>query len=89
MSEEKIETKKEKGMSNPYPVKEKEVIIKRGKSIEISMERSDLIEVLETNDGVTFSCKDGVMIYITDIDMPNGSKNIMKNTANSFRGKIL
>ena len=93
MSNEKVEEKiKEKGMTNPHPTKgskEEEVIIKRGKSIIISMKRSDLLELLETNDGVSFNCKDGVHIYVTDIDMPNGSKNIMKNTANSFVGKKL
>ena len=81
---------KEKGMINPHPVKIKdEVIIKRGPNIKISMNRSDLIEVLETNDGISFSCRDGVHIYVTDIDMPNGAKNIMKNTSNSFIGKKL
>jgi hypothetical protein len=65
-----------------------EATIKRGK-IEIKLDRSDLIEVQETNDGISFNCKYGVHIYVTDLDMPNGAKNIIKNTSNSFEGKKL
>ena len=65
-----------------------EAVIKRG-NIEIKLNRSDLIEVHETNDGVSFNCKHGVHIYITDPEMPNGTKNIIKNTSQSFEGNKL
>ena len=62
------------------------IIIKKG-SINLELKRSDLVEVHETNDGLSFNCKYGIHIYLTDIDMPNGTKNLIRNTANSFEGK--
>jgi hypothetical protein len=62
-----------------------EVIIKKGK-IKTILDRTDLIEVSETPDGVNFSIKGGLLLALMDPDMPSGTKQVIKNTADSFPG---
>jgi hypothetical protein len=62
-----------------------EVIIKKGNSKTI-LERTDLIEVSETPDGVNFTIKGGLVLSVMDPDMPSGTKQIIKNTADSYPG---
>jgi hypothetical protein len=59
------------------------VVIKK-KGITIEMERSDLVMVDQTADGVVFNFKYGLFLHYTDNFMPNGAKELMKNTSNSF-----
>lgn len=59
------------------------VFIKKG-SIEVTLDRSDLIQVEETADGVVFNFKEGLHLYLTDPDMPISAKNLMKVTADRF-----
>lgn len=65
-----------------------EVIIKKGK-VQVKLDRSELIEVSETADGVAFSFKGGLQLYYTDNFMPSATKQIIKNTADNFPGKKL
>lgn len=60
----------------------KVVIKKMGISVE--MDRSELIMIDQTADGVVFNFKYGLFLHYTDNFMPNGAKELMKNSANSF-----
>ena len=59
------------------------VIIKK-MGITVEMDRSELIMVDQTSDGVVFNFKHGLFLHYTDSFMPNGAKELMKNSANSF-----
>ncbi len=61
-----------------------DVLIKKG-TITLQLDRKDLIEILETGDGVVFNLKEGLQFILIDGDMPMHTKNIMKNSADSFR----
>jgi hypothetical protein len=65
-----------------------EVIIKKGKT-KITLDRSDLVEVVETPDGVNFNIKGGISIVLNDPDMPSATKQVIKNTSDNFPGKKL
>jgi len=62
------------------------IVIKKG-TMNLEIKRSDLVEVNETHDGIAFSFKDGLQLYYTDNFMPQGMKQIIKNTANHFSNK--
>jgi hypothetical protein len=60
------------------------IIIKKGRMKFVETERSNLINVEQTHDGVVFTLKGGIQIYCTDGDMPIHTKDIIRNTSNSF-----
>jgi hypothetical protein len=60
----------------------KVVIKKRG--IVVEMDRSDLVMVDHTADGLVFNFKYGLFLHYTDNFMPLTSKELMKNSSNSF-----
>lgn len=62
------------------------IIIKKGQ-FETTVPRSELVDVSETHDGVAFNFKGGIQLYFTDNNMPVATKQIMRNTADSFPGK--
>ena len=64
------------------------VSIKRG-LLKITVPRTELIDVSETHDGVAFNFKGGIQFYYTNNFMQQATKNIIKNTADSFPGKRL
>jgi hypothetical protein len=64
------------------------IIIKKG-SMELKMDRDDLIEVQETPDGMSFSFKNKFQLLYTDTYMDAGRKQIIKNSSNSYDGKKL
>lgn len=59
------------------------VFIQKG-SIEVTLDRSDLVQVEETADGIVFNFKEGLHLYLTDPDMPTFTKNLMKVTVDRF-----
>lgn len=61
------------------------VLIKKG-SMELSLDRSDLIGVDQTPDGVVFNFKFGTQLHVVDVQMPIFTKDLMKNTSDSFSG---
>jgi hypothetical protein len=63
--------------------KKVKVIIKKG-SMNLEIDRSELVEVSETHDGVAFNFKGGIQLYFTDQFMPQAMKELMKNTSNHF-----
>ncbi len=63
--------------------KDTKIIIKKG-SLNLEINRTDLVEVSETHDGIVFNFKDGVSLYYTDNFMAQGMKEVIKNTANHF-----
>jgi len=65
-----------------------EMIIKKG-SMNLTMDRNDLIEVAETPDGVVFSFKNGFQLQFIDPYMDNSRKQIIKNSSDSYEGKKL
>lgn len=65
-----------------------QITIKCG-SLNLTVDRSDLVDVSETHDGVAFNFKGGVQLYYTNNFMPTGVKNVMSNTADSYPGKKL
>ena len=60
-----------------------EVKIKKG-TVNIKTDRSDLLEVVETADGMTFSFKGGLQLYITDTYMPTFYKQQIAQSINRF-----
>lgn len=62
------------------------IIIKHG-SLELKVSRKDLMEVEETHDGVVFNFRGGLQLYYANDKMISATKNLIKNTANSFPDK--
>lgn len=62
------------------------VIIKKG-SMKLEVDRSELIEIHETHDGVVFNLKNGLQLQYTDQYMPQAMKEILRNTSNHFENK--
>ncbi len=62
------------------------ILIKKG-SMKLEVDRSELVEVSETHDGIAFNFKGGIQIYYTDNFMPQAMKEIIKNTSNHFTDK--
>jgi hypothetical protein len=58
------------------------VTIKRATMV-MTMDRTDLVQVDQTPDGVAFSFKHGVHIIVADQFMPNECKDLIK-AANAF-----
>lgn len=65
-----------------------EVIIKRG-SMELKIDRSEIVQVDETPDGISFLFKNKFQLMFSDQYMPLSTKNIIKNSADSYHGKKL
>ena len=64
------------------------VTIKKGTMI-LDIDRSALVEVSETHDGITFNFKEGLQLYFTDNFMPQSMKELIKNTSNHFPNQNL
>ena len=62
--------------------------IKKGQ-FKMNVDRDLLVEVSETADGVVFNFKEGIQLAFYDQMMQSGTKQIIKNTADSFPGKKL
>ena len=58
-------------------------------SVEVLCERTDLIGVDPTPDGVVFNIKGGLLLHVTDPNMPIHTKDMMKNASDSFQKGIL
>ena len=65
-----------------------ELIIKQ-KNFELKVDRSELVQLDETADGVVFKFKNGVSLIKNDQFMPSSVKQIMKNTADNYPDKKL
>jgi len=65
------------------PVK---IIIKKG-SMKLELDRKDLVEILETHDGVVFNFNQGLQLQYTDQYMPHTMKEILRNTSNHFENQ--
>jgi len=65
-----------------------EIIIK-SKNFELKVDRSELVQLDETADGVVFQFKNGLSLIKNDQFMPSGVKQIMKNTSDNFPNKKL
>lgn len=65
-----------------------EVIIKKG-NMELKIDRSEIVQVEETPDGVAFFFKNKFHLIFTDQFMPPSIKSIIKNSADSYHGKKL
>ena len=55
------------------------VVIKK-KGIVVEMDRTDLVMVDQTADGVVFNFKYGLFLHYTDNFMPFTAKELMKNS---------
>jgi len=65
-----------------------DITIKKG-SVTITCAKSDLMEVAETHDGVSFTLKGNLQLYITDPYMPQTMKQSIKVTADTYGDKKL
>ena len=59
------------------------ITIKNG-SLKLEVDRSELIEVSETPDGVVFNFKGGLQLHKIEQFMPTSVKQIIKNTADNY-----
>jgi hypothetical protein len=64
------------------------VTIKRG-TVELKCDRTDLIEVLETADGIAFTLKGNIQYYFTQQFMQDPTKKMIKQATDNFPGKSL
>jgi hypothetical protein len=55
------------------------VVIKNEKT-KIELERDQIIEVLETADGIAFNMRDGLSLLFVDQFMPSSAKQLIKGT---------
>lgn len=53
-----------------------------------TLDKSDLISIDETYDGVCFNFKNGLHLHLTDTDMPTGTKNLI-HTATAYNVPLL
>jgi hypothetical protein len=65
-----------------------EIIIKQ-KNFELKVDRSELVQLDETADGVIFQFKNGLSLIKNDQFMPSSIKQLMKNSADSYPDKKL
>lgn len=65
-----------------------EITIKAG-NVKVEASRSDILEVSETPDGVSFSFKGGLQVMFMDPYMPSSAKQIVKSTADNIKEKKL
>ena len=65
-----------------------QITIKKG-TFNLTVPREELVEVSETADGVAFNFKGGLQLYYYNNFLPSATKQIMRNTADSFPGKKL
>jgi len=65
-----------------------QIIIKKGK-IKLEADQDELVEICETYDGITFNFKGGAQFYYTNNFMQSAAKQLIKNTADSYKGKKL
>lgn len=54
------------------------------KQFEVNVDRTELISVSETPDGVVFDFKGGIQLLCSDQDMQSSTKNLIKNSVDSF-----
>lgn len=65
------------------------ILIKRG-TVEIRSNRSDLVEIEPTPDGAVFKFTQGILLHITDANMPIHTKDLMKNAHTGFsKGSLI
>ena len=64
-------------------------IIIKSKNFELKVDRSELVQLDETADGIVFQFKNGLSLIKNDQFMPSSVKQIMKNTADNFPHKKL
>jgi hypothetical protein len=69
-------------------VGEYKVTIKRATML-LQMDRTDLIQVDQTPDGVAFTFRHGVHIIVSDQNMPNEAKDMMKVADQFPKGNII
>jgi hypothetical protein len=60
------------------------ISIKKGNMEIVKTDRSNLIEVQQSYDGMVFTFKNGFLLTYTDSYMPSSSKDLIVNSANSF-----
>jgi mRNA-degrading endonuclease HigB of HigAB toxin-antitoxin module len=64
------------------------VTINRG-TFKLTTPKSELLEVSETHDGVSFNFKNGLQLYFVAPYMPNDVKQLMSLTSMKFNDKSL
>jgi len=64
------------------------VTIKKN-GIVTTLNREDLVQIMETHDGVVFNFKQGLHLYLTDIDMPTTTKGLIKAADGFPKGDIV
>jgi len=62
-------------------------IIIKSKNFKLEVERSELVQLDETADGIVFQFKNGISLMKNDQFMPSNVKQIMKNTADNYPDK--
>lgn len=63
------------------------VNIKKG-TMDLAIDRSDLVSVDHSHDGIVFNFKNGTHLYNTDQYMPLDTKQKIKNSCDTFDGNI-
>jgi hypothetical protein len=66
------------------------LIIKKSSSdFSLTTDRSHIVDVAETADGVCINFKGGIQVVAVDMDMPSSTKQLIKNSLDSYPGKKL
>ena len=61
-----------------------ELTIKKGNMCLVKTDRSNLLEVHPSYDGMVFNFKEGFILTYSDSYMPAGPKDLIVNSTNSF-----
>ena len=58
-------------------------ILIKNKVTEIKLQKEQIVEVLETADGIAFNLRNGLALIFTDNFMPSTAKQLIKGTIDS------
>ena len=62
-------------------------IVIKSKETVLELQKEDIVEVLETADGVAFNLKNGLSLIFTDQFMPPSAKQLVKGTIDQCNAK--
>jgi hypothetical protein len=71
-------------ISNTNQDKVYKIVIKK-QTIVLEIERTDLVEVKETGDGIVFNLQGGLHLSLIDMNMPLEVKRVIYTACNSFK----
>lgn len=63
------------------------ILLKKG-DIELKLQKKDVMNIEQTHDGIIFNLTEGLHIYLTDMDMPLTTKEVIINSLRMMGGQL-